>query len=190
VLVGAGSDRRGAGAGNAASKANQLLELTNAGGKIVATAKWQAEKATSSTMSPLPHRGLAYFANQAGVLFALDMETGKEVFNKRLDQSSMATPIGAGERVYFFGRDGLTTVLKADREGTVLAKNTLTLKPDLKPEASQFDGAMGGGKKAEAKGGKQGGGPPGMDKPSVYGVAAVKDRILLRTGSHLYCVGN
>ena len=94
-----------------------------------------------------------------------------------------------------------TTVLKAGPTGDVLATNTLTLLPDEKAQASRFDGAMGGGKgkgapKGDAKAppakGKQGGGgggPGNFDRPGVYGVAAADGRLLLRTGSHLYCVG-
>jgi outer membrane protein assembly factor BamB len=91
---------------------------------------WRAEKATNSFGSPLVFDGVAYFTSKAGIAFALDPKTGKELWSLRLGDSCWASPIGAGDRVYFFQTKGKTTVIKsgppaAGTEPQMLAENTV-----------------------------------------------------------------
>ena len=54
------------------------------------------------------------------------METGKAHWSTRLGSSSWASPIGAGDFVYLFGKDGETTVMRADpAEAKTVNVNTL-----------------------------------------------------------------
>jgi outer membrane protein assembly factor BamB len=82
---------------------------------------WRAERATSSFGSPIAHGGTACFVNRTGVVYGLDVETGEERFARRLAGSTWATPLGEGERVYFFGRDGRVNVLSGGGESPDIA---------------------------------------------------------------------
>lgn len=116
---------------------------------------WRAQKATCSFSSPLIHDGRVYYVNRAGVLFSNDAATGRLIWTLRLPESCWASPIVAGDRIYFFGKTGSSIVLAAGGdEPTLLARNTL-----------------------------EGGG-------TLYGVAAVDGRLLLRYESRLICVSS
>ncbi len=95
------------------------------GAKIENRIAWKAD-ATSSFGSPLVHRGRAYFVNRSGVATAVDLATGKSIWTQRLPGSCWASPVGAGDRIYFFTKDGPTTVMAAEgNEAKVLAENLL-----------------------------------------------------------------
>ena len=72
---------------------------------------WKADVA-SSFGSPLIHRGRVYIVNKVGGLSCLDLETGDVLWTTRLGSSTWASPIAAGELLYFFGTDGDTSVIQ------------------------------------------------------------------------------
>ena len=55
----------------------------------------------------------------------LDAESGKLLWRHRLGGNFSASPIIAGDRVYFFDRKGTTTVLQRGRQVRVLGVNRL-----------------------------------------------------------------
>lgn len=167
ILVGAGQGRGGVEGG----KGNLALRVVPQGDSFEAEIAWTAKEATSSFGSPLVHQGLAYYVNRAGVVYCLDAENGEQKYAQRTKQSTWATPFGVEDRVYFFGRDGLTTVLAAGPEFKVLAENSLW-KSDTEEKPA------GGGR----EGGMSRGGPV------QYGVAVVPGSILVRVGDRLYCL--
>ena len=120
---------------------------------------WRAEQATTSFGSPLVIGDVAYFVSKPGVVFAVDVATGKDLWSHRLPDSCWASPIGADGRAYFFTKGGRTVVIKAGadagsaKEATVLAENALAVEG------------------------------------RVYGVAAVEGAFVIRTGGKLTCVG-
>ncbi len=89
---------------------------------------WKAEDATSSFGSPLIHRGLVYFVNRAGVAYCLDVKSGKQLSVKRLPSSCWASPVAAGDHIYFFCKDGTTVVIKLGAEMEQVAENVLPSK--------------------------------------------------------------
>lgn len=105
-LIGATTGRGESGGGRAA-ESNGVIQITQEGnGKWSADYLWKAKRATSSFGSPIVHEGTAYFINREGVLYGLNAETGDEIFVKRLQESSWATPIGLGKQVFCFGKNG------------------------------------------------------------------------------------
>lgn len=86
---------------------------------------WRSTEAASSFGSPLVHAGHVYFVNRAGVATCADLATGKTDWTARLSASCWASPLGAGERVYFFSTDGTTQVFRTGAEKEVLAENQL-----------------------------------------------------------------
>ena len=122
---------------------------------------WINDKVTSSFGSPIGYRGHAYFTNRAGVVFCVDLKTGETSYTARMAESNWATPIGVGDNVFFFGKDGVTTVLKTGGEQTTIAENRLW----------QAGGDGGSG---------------GFGGEIQYGVAALPDGFIVRTGSRLF----
>jgi outer membrane protein assembly factor BamB len=173
ILVGAGAGR-GAGDPKAAGRSNCCLTLTDDGGKPGYKVAWGADGATASYATPLAHKGHAYFVNATGVLYCLDLKTGKELYAERLPAACWASPIAAGDHVYFFCKDGRAAVVKAGGEFDVVSTNRLW--EPTKPQK----------KEAEPKGKE----PAGeyLD-PIVYGVAAADGAFFVRTGTRLYRVG-
>lgn len=80
--------------------------------------RWKGDVA-SSFGSPLVHRDSVYIVNKAGVLSCLNLETGSVRWATRIGSSTWASPIAAGDMLYFFGKDGDTTVMSAPlQQGT------------------------------------------------------------------------
>jgi hypothetical protein len=119
----------------------------------------------------------------AGVLYCLDARTGAEHYAERLDSACWATPIAAGDRIYFFGKNGVTTVVKAGPSFQKVASNRLWEPDDPpKPSAEITDAANRAGDAAAR--------PPSVEylDPIVYGVAAARDSFFVRIGTRLYCL--
>lgn len=73
--------------------------------------RWKADIA-SSFGSPLIHHECVYVVNKVGALSCLDLETGNILWTTRIGSSTWASPIAAGDKLYFFGKDGDTTVIQ------------------------------------------------------------------------------
>ncbi|MBL8232167.1 MAG: PQQ-binding-like beta-propeller repeat protein, partial [Bryobacterales bacterium] len=86
---------------------------------------WTAEAASTQYSSPLLHGGRAYLVNAVGVLFAVDLETGKQIWNTRLPGPVWASAIGAGDHLYFFTTEGSTAVFRSGDKPDRVADNTL-----------------------------------------------------------------
>lgn len=158
-LIGA-TDGRGEAAGGNAAASNGVVQISQlADGTWQAAYVWHAKRATSSFGSPLAHQGLAYFVNRTGVLYCLDVNTGEEKYAQRIDGSIWATPVGVGDRIYFFGKDGKTTVIAAGPEFQKLSSSPLW-------EAAKAEGEFGG--------------------PVLYAAVLVDADLILRRGDRLY----
>lgn len=102
-----------------------------AGGRGDVTAShvvWRTGKG-SNVPSPILHGGHLYFAHEnLGILYCLDAKTGDVVFEERPTPSPgqiYASPVPAGENIYFTGRGGQTVVIAAKPKFERLADNTL-----------------------------------------------------------------
>lgn len=174
-LIGASPGRRGENA-EMARKSNlaMVVERTAAGYQPVV--KWRTEEASVSWASPMIHQGFAYWVNRAGVVFCFDAATGEQKYAQRIGQPCWATPIGFGARVYFFGKSGLTTVLKAGPEFEVLAENEL-----WDPDAVTIDESVIARESSEERRRAA----AMFAGPTQYGVAVVPGGFLVRTGRQL-----
>lgn len=77
--------------------------------------RWKADVA-SSFGSPLIHHDKVYIVNKAGALSCLNLETGGVFWTTRIGSSTWASPIVAGDMLYFFGKDGDTSVIQISSE--------------------------------------------------------------------------
>jgi outer membrane protein assembly factor BamB len=92
---------------------------------------WRAASATSSFSSPIIDRGIVYFVNRTGMLQAQSLETGEQLWKKRLPASTWASPISDGSHLYFFCKNGQSMVLDTSaKEPTVISENTVPLTED------------------------------------------------------------
>ena len=169
-LVGASAGSRGEST-EIASTSNCLMRVTTGedGGPVVSKV-WLAEKALSSFSSPIFYKGYGYWVNRAGVVFCFDGKSGEKQYSERLAESNWATPLAVGDRIYFFGRNGETTVIEAGPKFKKLATNRLWEKESEQSGQEQRRGNFGG--------------------QTQYGVAAVAGSLVVRTGKVLYCVRN
>ena len=127
-----------------ARKSNGVMSLERTADGFAAKVLWRTEEAMPAFNSPTVYRGSAYWVNRAGVVFCFDAETGEKRFVKRIGQGCWSTPVGIGERLYIFGKDGLTTVLKAGPEFELLAENQLWDSEKLGAESFARKRASGG----------------------------------------------
>ncbi len=90
---------------------------------------WIAEDATSAFGSPLIHAGRAYYVSDAGIAFCYRLETGEPLWDERIGDGTWASPLAAGDRVYFFGKNGKTTVIKPSDSFESIAENEIEVDP-------------------------------------------------------------
>jgi outer membrane protein assembly factor BamB len=198
IVLGAGENRMKPDLA-ASAKSNCCVRLTSKGEMVAFETVWDGKKAICQHASPLIHKGHVYFVTNSGLVHCVDLRTGAERYAERLDNQCWATPVGAGDHVYFFGKDGVTTVLRAGPEFDQVASNRFWSAGDFarrRAEAKEKAASMLP-KPPEGKG--PGGGPPLRDEELeatrysavgdvVYGVAAVDGTFFVRTGTELICV--
>jgi outer membrane protein assembly factor BamB len=93
-----------------------------------ASVLWTHPRAAGYTPSALIHRGRVYLVHDLGTMLVLDLATGTEIYRARLGgvgHTFSASPIGAGDRVYFVDEEGITIVLRAGDEYAEIAQNDL-----------------------------------------------------------------
>lgn len=166
-LIGATVGRGDSDSGRA-SASNGVVEIKQPDdGSWQADFVWRAKRATSSFGSPIAHNGLACFVNASGVLYALDLETGEEQFAERLAGSVWATPLGIGQQVFFFGKDGQVTVLNlSGTSHEITTWNSLPADPQANEGAEEN----------------------AQSQSVLYGVSWCDDLMLFRRGDRLIAV--
>lgn len=177
-LVGASAGRDG-GTAEGAKRSNFAMAIETADGKSVPKILWKSEQATTSFGSPVVYAGHAYWVNRSGVVYCIDAATGEPRYTQRTKQSVWATPVGIGERLYLFGKDGLTTVIATGPKYSVLAENQLWNPDDFKPDPAKAAAEDTEEKRRSAA---------MFAAPIQYGVAIVNGSLLIRTGERLYCI--
>ena len=178
ILIGASAGRDG---GNAreAQKSNMVLTAAHIDGSWKAKKIWAAEKATSSFGSPIYSDGYVYWVNRAGVVFCHDLKTGELCYSERLSQSCWATPLAVGNRIYFFGKNGLTDVIETGPQFKLLSTNELWDSEDENIDSKLITSETDEERKASAR----------MFAGRIqYGIAAVTGSLVIRTGDKLFCI--
>ena len=109
-------------------KADLLAVRPDGEGDVTAThVVWDAKKSIGSKPSQVLVNGLIFNVHDDGVASCIDAKSGEELWQQRIGgkNSYSASPLYADGKVYYFGQDGSTTVVKAAREYVELAKNQL-----------------------------------------------------------------
>ena len=75
--------------------------------------------------TPAYAKGRLYTANDTGIFSCLDAETGKLIYQERISDRFAASPIVAGDLLYFPSETGITYVIRARDTLEVIAENDL-----------------------------------------------------------------
>ena len=146
-----------------ASRSNLCITLGNSS-QAQPQVAWRAAKAVSDYASPVVSGKFVYYINKIGVLYCLDRETGNMHYMERLGTQCWATPIVTGDKLFFFGKDGKTQIVRAGEKFDLLASNLLW-NPDSPPKPESYvetsSSESGGGPNAGSGGGPRGPGGPG-----------------------------
>lgn len=177
-LIGASAGQRGENA-EMAKKSNMAMELLIEGDTVRPAVLWRNTEVATTFSSPMVHAGYAYWINRSGIVSCLDIATGELKYTQRTPQSAWATPVGIGDRVYFFGKDGITTVIAAGPEFQILSENPL-----WNPETAPKDETL---ISQETEPQRQRSAAM-FASPVQYGVAIVNGSLLIRSGTVLFCV--
>jgi outer membrane protein assembly factor BamB len=87
---------------------------------------WRYNKGVSQMPCPTLVGNEIYFVtDSAGIVTCLDARTGEERWKERIGGNFSAAPLLADGKLYFFSREGVTTVLKPGPKFQLLAQNTL-----------------------------------------------------------------
>ena len=108
------------------------IRLTGAKGDLTGTdhVAWKLNRLTPYVSSPLLYDDTLYFLrHNQNILSRLEPATGKPRGDplrlEGINDFIFASPVGAAGRIYVTGRDGVTIVLRHDRENATLAVNRL-----------------------------------------------------------------
>ncbi len=158
---------RGGSDGPQAAKSNGVIQISgSAADGFTVGYVWQAKGATSSFGTPIAHAGMAWFVNRSGVVYCLDLATGEQKSAGRTASAVWATPIGIGGHIYLFGKNGTTTVIKAEPRFETVAENSLW----------EVEAASEGGR-------------PSFGGPVLYAATPASSLLLLRRGDRLFAIG-
>ncbi len=69
--------------------------------------------------------GVIYMVSDVGGVVAIDAETGKRIWQERVDGIFSASPVVGDGKVYFASETGTTVVVKAGRQPAVIATNDI-----------------------------------------------------------------
>ena len=103
----------------------QLEPSAKEGGQVEVQVNWKAARGMPTMASPVLVGGELYTVSDGGVASCLDARTGAEVWRERLGGEVSASLLYANGRVYYFDREGTTTVIMPGREFQKVAQNLL-----------------------------------------------------------------
>ena len=86
---------------------------------------WKIEKNIPGESSPVIVDDLIYIVDDKGTATCIEAKTGKIIWQEQLEGEYGASPVYADGRVYFFNKEGKTTVIKQGRTFKIVATNQL-----------------------------------------------------------------
>jgi len=103
---------------------------------------WRAKAATNAYSSPLLTEKRAYFVNAVGALFAVDLESGRDLWTTRLPATTWASALYSDGRVYFFAGDGTTVIFRDAEVMEKIAENRLEANSIMYAATPLADGLL------------------------------------------------
>jgi len=103
---------------------SQVIALNYAGLKSPEIA-WRNNKNAPKMCSPVLTNGLLFYIDDGGIVSCIDPNTGEAHYRERLGGKFSASPIVADGKIYFASREGVVTVIAAQKIFNTLSQNTL-----------------------------------------------------------------
>ena len=105
----------------------ELLAIDPTGrGNITSThIRWRYSRGVSTLPSPILAADQLFLLNEGGILVCLDTATGKVLRKRRLSGNFSASPLLAGNALYFSGEDGRVSVIRPNDTLELLHVNRL-----------------------------------------------------------------
>jgi outer membrane protein assembly factor BamB len=97
---------------------------------------WSQGSGAPYVSSLVYDRGLIYMANDVAVLTAAEAETGKKVWQERVEGTFSASPIAADGKIYFVSETGETFVIQGGSTPKIIARNRIAGRALASPAAS------------------------------------------------------
>ena len=113
----------------------RLAVRAGGNGDVTKTHRIWADKSGSNVTSPVYKDGLLFWmSDKAGIAYCAKADTGELLYEERLNRVGQvyASPILAGNRIYYLTRDGQTIVVAAEPEFREISRSSLR-------DGSRFD---------------------------------------------------
>jgi outer membrane protein assembly factor BamB len=101
------------------------MKVDGSGEQASTSLAWSSQKSVPMISSPLLLGTEVFWNSDDGFLSCADAATGAVRWKGRLGEGTLASPIAAAGRVYFFGKEGKTAVVKPGPTFEPLAENKL-----------------------------------------------------------------
>lgn len=88
-------------------------------------AVWKSTRQVPIMSSPVLLGDELYWTSDEGIANCTEVHSGEVLWQERMNQQHLASPLLADGRIYFFGKSGKTTVIKAGKHFEKLAENLL-----------------------------------------------------------------
>jgi outer membrane protein assembly factor BamB len=118
--------------GPSAAYANGLVYGTNEYARTVAVKPeegssfvWETDEYMSEASSPVAYKDLLFLATTYGVLVCYDANTGEKIWEKEFNDGFYSSPMIADGKLYIIDLDGVTHIMKADRNGAMVGEPEL-----------------------------------------------------------------
>jgi outer membrane protein assembly factor BamB len=105
----------------------EMLAIDPSGRGVVTDTNvvWRMDRNAPKTPSMLAHEGLLYSISDDGIALCVDAATGEILYRKRIGGGFSASPLLAGDHLYFTSEEGETTVVRTGREFQQVAQNDM-----------------------------------------------------------------
>ncbi len=101
------------------------VRVDGAGDVTTTHAAWKTPRQVPVMSSPVLLGDELYWTSDDGIANCADARSGEVHWQERMNEQHLASPLLAEGRVYFFGKDGKSTVVKAGKPFEKLAENQI-----------------------------------------------------------------
>jgi len=101
------------------------LDETTLGDITESHVVWERKKGNSALSSPVLVDENVYFITGNGIAYCVNGRTGEEIYQERIGGVFTASPIVAGERIFYFDEKGTTSVVRTGPKFELLASNKI-----------------------------------------------------------------
>jgi outer membrane protein assembly factor BamB len=84
---------------------------------------WRNNKNAPKMCSPVLTNNLLFYIDDGGIVSCIDPKTGEAHYRERIGGKYSASPIVVENKIYFASREGIVTVIAAQKEFKILAQN-------------------------------------------------------------------